>query len=204
MWGWHPDLAALAAWIALAVTIGATLALATPAPQILRIPLGLDAYMPVPEDNAITSEKIALGRRLFFDTGLSRDGRTSCSSCHQSERAFADGRPVSVGVFGRQGVRSVPTLVNRGYGTTQFWDGRRATLEDQVLDPIQDQREMDGALSLEAVIDFYDRGGNPNPSIDPEVRPLGLSPGEKAALASFLRALTGIVSDGDPRHPGHS
>lgn len=146
MWRCHFDVPALVAWMVVAVAVPAGLAVATPGAQVLRIPLGLDAYMPVPEDNPIAVEKIALGRRLFFDTALSGDGRTSCSTCHQPERAFTDGRPVSVGAFGRQGVRSVPTLVNRGYGTTQFWDGRKARLEDQVLDPIQDQREMGAAL----------------------------------------------------------
>ena len=48
----------------------------------LLIPLGLDLYMPVPEDNPITAEKIELGRRLFNDRRLSRDGTVACSSCH--------------------------------------------------------------------------------------------------------------------------
>lgn len=73
-------------------------------------PLGLDLYMPVPEDNALTPEKVALGRRLFFDKRLSRDGSVSCSSCHDPERAFSDGRAVAVGVFGRTGRRNAPAL----------------------------------------------------------------------------------------------
>lgn len=48
----------------------------------LTIPLGLDLYMPVPDDNELTDEKIALGRRLFFDRRLSRDGSVACASCH--------------------------------------------------------------------------------------------------------------------------
>jgi cytochrome c peroxidase len=55
----------------------------------------------------------------------------------------------------------------------------------------------DGSLrSLEEVIEFYDRGGNPNPHLDPEIRPLGLAPAEKAALAEFLRSLDGTVREG--------
>ena len=65
---------------------------------VLTIPPGLDLYMPVPEDNPLTEEKIALGRRLFFDRRLSRDGSLSCSSCHDPKLAFSDGRPVAVGV----------------------------------------------------------------------------------------------------------
>jgi cytochrome c peroxidase len=57
------------------------------------IPLGLDLYMPVPEDNPITAEKVELGRRLFHDRRLSRDGRVACASCHDPRRAFFwDGR----------------------------------------------------------------------------------------------------------------
>ena len=57
------------------------------------IPLGLDLYMPVPEDNPMTSEKVELGRQLFRDRRLSRDGRVACVSCHDSRRAFSTPRP---------------------------------------------------------------------------------------------------------------
>src|SRR2546426_9871007 len=59
----------------------------------ITIPLGLDLYMPVPQENPLTRAKIEQGRRLFFDRRLSRDGSVSCSSCHDPERAFSDGRP---------------------------------------------------------------------------------------------------------------
>ena len=112
----------------------------------LAIPLGLDLYMPVPEDNPVTAERIDRGRELFFDTRLSRDRTIACASCHDPERAFSDGRPVAIGVFNRVGRRSAAALVNRGYGRSFFWDGRAATLEDQVLQPIQDPNEMDMTL----------------------------------------------------------
>src|SRR5437870_5506014 len=112
----------------------------------LVIPLGLDLYMPVPEDNPPTVEKIELGRRLFFDRRLSRDGAIACSSCHEPDRAFSDGRAVPVGAFGRQGHRNAPALINRGYGRTFFWDSRSPSLEEQVLKPIQDLNEMDLTL----------------------------------------------------------
>ena len=86
----------------------------------LVIPLGLDLYLPVPEDNPLTAEKIELGRQLFFDRRLSRDGSLSCASCHQPGRAFADGRAIAVGVDGRQGRRNAPALINRGYGRAFF------------------------------------------------------------------------------------
>jgi cytochrome c peroxidase len=112
----------------------------------LAIPLGLDLYMPIPEDNPMTVERVARGRELFFDTRLSRDGTIACASCHEPERAFSDGRPVAIGVFNRIGRRNAPALVNRGYGRAFFWDGRASTLEEQVLQPIQDPSEMDMTL----------------------------------------------------------
>ena len=113
---------------------------------VVAIPLGLDLYMPVPEENPLTVEKIELGRRLFFDRRLSRDGSIACSSCHEPARGFSDGRAVAVGVFGRQGHRNAPALINRGYGRAFFWDGRSPSLEEQVLKPIQDPNEMDLTL----------------------------------------------------------
>ena len=113
----------------------------------LTIPLGLDLYMPVPEENPITAEKVKLGRRLFHDRRLSRDQSLACASCHDPERSFSDARPVAVGVFGRKGRRNAPALINRGYGRSFFWDAHVPTLEEQVLKPIQDPNEMD--LTLE-------------------------------------------------------
>jgi len=112
----------------------------------LAIPLGLDLYLPVPEDNPMTAEKVELGRQLFFDRRLSRDGSLSCASCHQPDRAFTDGRVVAVGVGGRQGRRNSPALINRGYGRAFFWDARSASLEDQVVKPIEDPNELGSSL----------------------------------------------------------
>ncbi|MFQ5663795.1 MAG: cytochrome-c peroxidase [Terriglobia bacterium] len=313
------------------------------APWRPAIPLGLDLYLPVPEDNPLTPEKVALGRRLFFDPILSRDYTLSCASCHDPRRAFTDDLAVAIGVSGRRGPRNTPTLVNRGYGSVQFLDGRAASLEDQALQPIVNPKELDiaweevvlrlknhsdysalfqaafgpevnaenlaralasyvrtilsgdapidrymdgerealselareglrlfrgkgnctachlgptfsdeqfhntgiawrdgpegsgldpgrfavtgkeedrgafktptlreiartgpymhdGSLaSLEEVIEFYDRGGNPNPYFDPELRPLRLRREEKQALLAFLRALSGTIQEGLPR-----
>jgi cytochrome c peroxidase len=114
---------------------------------VLVIPLGLDLYMPVPVENPVTSEKIDLGRRLFFDRRLSRDGSIACASCHNPDRVFSDGRPVAIGILKRAGRRNVSALINRGYGRSFFRDGRAATLEEQVLKPIQDANEMDMTLA---------------------------------------------------------
>ncbi len=116
------------------------------APVLRKPPLGLDLYMPTPDNNPLTAEKVALGRRLFFNPELSCNRSLACASCHDPRRGFTDGRRTSVGVFGRKGKRNVPTLINRGYGTAFFWDGRASTLEEQVVRPIQDPNEMDMPL----------------------------------------------------------
>jgi cytochrome c peroxidase len=302
-----------------------------------QIPLGLDTYMPIPEENALTRQKVALGKMLFSERMLSRDRSLSCISCHDPDRIFTDGRQVSRGINGREGTRNAPTLINRGYGVSFFWDGRARSLEEQVLQPIENPLELDltlaeavnrlsdrstyrrrfqlafgrqveaqdlaralasyvrtilsgnspydrylngerdalsvqarkglqifrgkgnctachlgpsltderfhntgvawrndrvldegrfevtgmnehrgafktptlreidltppymhdGSLnSLEEVIDFYSRGGNPNPFLDPEVRPINLTEGEKADLLAFLSVQQGVVQDG--------
>lgn len=138
---------------------------------MLAIPLGLDLYMPVPEDNPITRAKLELGRKLFHDRRLSRTQTIACASCHDPERAFSDSRRLAVGVFGRIGRRHAPAIINRGYGRSFFWDGRIATLEEQVLKPIQDPNEMD--LSL-----------------DEASSRVGLSvPAISQALASYIRSI---------------
>jgi cytochrome c peroxidase len=114
---------------------------------VLVIPLGLDLYLPTPIDNPLTAAKVVTGRRLFSDRRLSRDGSVACASCHDPAAAFADGRTVSAGVFGRRSSRNAPALINRGYGRLFFWDGRVKSLEEQVLEPIQNPNEMD--LTLE-------------------------------------------------------
>jgi cytochrome c peroxidase len=289
----------------------------------LVIPLGLDLYMPVPEDNPLTAEKVALGRRLFHDTRLSRNRTISCASCHDPGRAFSTSRALAIGVGGRVGRRNAPAIINRGYGKAFFWDGRSASLEEQVLQPIQDANEMDltldeararigieptsiaealasyvrtvlagdspfdrfvngdrsaltaheqrglrlfrgtanctachigpnftdeqfhntgiawkvgsnafadpgrfavsrneidrgafktptlrevartapymhdGSLAtLEDVVDYYDRGGNHNPQLDPELHPLRLDSEDKRAIVAFLKALSGRVVEG--------
>jgi cytochrome c peroxidase len=113
-------------------------------------PLGLDLYRPVPPENGLTPAKIALGRRLFHDRRLSRDGTLSCAGCHVPGRAFTDGRAVALGVAGVRGGRNVPTIVNRVYGAAFFWDGRAASLEQQVVQPLVDPREM--ATTPEGVV----------------------------------------------------
>ncbi len=129
--------------LAAAAYLGAVAAAATGRP-VLR---GLDLYMPVPDDNPLTLAKVALGRRLFSDRRLSRDGSMACATCHDPDRAFTDGRRLAIGYERQRGTRNVPTIVNRGYGSTFFWDGRAPTLEAQVLEPIQGSRELASSVA---------------------------------------------------------
>ena len=116
--------------------------LALGASLVLKAPLGLDLHLPVPEGNPLTREKIALGRKLFFDKRLSRDGTVACATCHDPARAFSDGRPVPTGMNAIRGARNAPALINRGYGRHFFWDGRAPTLELQVVQPIRNPTEL--------------------------------------------------------------
>src|SRR5215469_4122717 len=114
----------------------------------------------IPADNPQSPEKIALGEKLFFDGRLSADGTVACSTCHDPERAFTDGRPLSVGIKGRVGQRNAPTILNALYNKTQFWDGRVKTLEEQAALPIVNPIEMgqpniQAAVSAIAAIDEY-------------------------------------------------
>src|SRR5690348_15425505 len=111
-------------------------------------PLGLDPYMPFPKDNPSTPAKVELGRRLFSEQRLSRDGSVACVTCHDPRRAFTDELRVARGIGRLEGTRRVPALINRGYGTSFFWDGRAATLEEQVLQPILNPREMGMTMDL--------------------------------------------------------
>jgi cytochrome c peroxidase len=97
---------------------------------------------PVPNDNPMTPAKIELGKQLFFDPRLSKDGTVSCNSCHNVMASGTDNRPVSVGVEAQKGGRSAPTVWNAAFLTTQFWDGRAASLEEQAKGPILNPIEM--------------------------------------------------------------
>ncbi|WP_437718156.1 cytochrome c peroxidase [Sorangium sp. So ce448] len=150
-----------------------------------------------PADNALTEARAQLGKRLFFDKRLSRTGEVACASCHRQEYAFADPDPVSRGVDGRLGQRNAPALVNLAWGESFFWDGRAATLEEQVGKPIENPDEMDLPLA-EAVA----RVSGDDDYVTAFKDAYGGPPGEESlrhALASFVRS---IVS-ADSRYDRH-
>ncbi len=92
----------------------------------------------------LTPEKVRLGRWLFFDGRLSRDGTISCATCHRPEHAFSEPRPRSKGIDGQEGSRKALPIVNVAFFLFDdyFWDGRAGSLTEQVKGPIANPIEM--------------------------------------------------------------
>ena len=114
----------------------------TPTPYALTIPGNFSA-MPIPADNPFTVEGIRLGRFLFYEERLSGNNTQSCASCHAAEVAFTDhGNRYSMGIDGIQGNRNSMPMQNLGWEQRFFWDGRAMTLEQQILEPVENPIEM--------------------------------------------------------------
>jgi len=136
-------------WIACALSVGVLSALAAPTDAdrkaVARLqspPLGLPPVT-VPADNPVTLQKVALGRKLFFDRRLSRNDTMSCGMCHIPEQGFTNNElQTPVGVNGRAVKRNVPTILNAAYEEHLFHDGREAMLETQVILPLLAANEM--------------------------------------------------------------
>jgi cytochrome c peroxidase len=127
-------------------------------PSVAAPPSGIDpvawASVYVPAGNELTADRIALGRKLYFDTRLSKDGTLACATCHDVSRGFTDHRSVSEGIGDHLGKRSAPTTMNAALMQTQFWDGRAPSLEEQAKLPILNPIEMghpDAASAMAAV-----------------------------------------------------
>jgi cytochrome c peroxidase len=100
-----------------------------------------------PDPYTLTTEKIELGRQLFYDPVLSGNNNRSCASCHQPQKAFTDGLPTAQGLNNNeQLIRNTPTLWNSGLQTRQFWDSRADILENQLDEVIHNEKEMKGSL----------------------------------------------------------
>jgi cytochrome c peroxidase len=105
---------------------------AAEAEPVLPLPLHLD----------LDQSKVDLGRRLFLDPRLSHDNTIFCGSCHRLELGGTDRRIRSLGIAGAEGDVNAPTVFNSGLNFRQFWDGRAATLEDQIDGPVNNPKEM--------------------------------------------------------------
>lgn len=159
-----------------------------PRPLVRSAPPGAEAYE---AGWTASDDEVELGRALFFEPGLSKDGTVACASCHRPELAFADDLALSLGVDGQPTVRNTPSLFNKVLSTHVNWDGSAATLEDQVLAPIDNPAEM--ALGVEGALAYL------NGNREYSMRFAGTYGGEAtrerlaAALAAFVRAL--VVGD---------
>ncbi|HRP90402.1 MAG TPA: cytochrome-c peroxidase [Edaphocola sp.] len=94
------------------------------------------------ESNALTAEKIALGKTLYYDVRLSKNNTQSCNSCHNLSTFGVDNLPTSPGDLGGNGARNSPTVLNAAYHGSQFWDGRAKDVEEQAGGPILNPVEM--------------------------------------------------------------
>lgn len=109
-------------------------------------------HVPFPADNKPTKERVALGKKLFFEPRLSGDGNMSCASCHSPLFGWSDGLATARGAKSKVLGRASPTVVNTAYNSIQMWDGRKSTLEDQALGPMLSSDEMN--IDIGAAIAF--------------------------------------------------
>ncbi|MEZ5084317.1 MAG: cytochrome-c peroxidase [Bacteroidales bacterium] len=104
-------------------------------------------FQPLPDvienqANPLTPEKVALGKKLYYDKRLSKDENISCNSCHNLETFGVDNLATSPGDEGETGDRNSPTVLNAALHFVQFWDGRAADVEEQAGGPILNPVEM--------------------------------------------------------------
>ncbi|AVG40041.1 cytochrome-c peroxidase [Achromobacter insolitus] len=143
-----------ASWPAPTIDLGVTWREWGPVPPAASPPLGWTAPNGGQQELAADVARpavVALGQMLFFDTRLSRKGQVSCASCHVPQRAFTDGLALAIGEDKLMGRRRSMPLYAAPFAPRLFWDGRAASLKEQVLGPLHDPREMnhdaDGAVT---------------------------------------------------------
>ena len=154
---------------------------------VVRLPLGLEPDFEVPDYNPMTPEIVLLGKRLFFDKNLSKDRSISCGTCHDPAKGFSNGEAFAEGVSGQLSRRNVPSVVNRIFGQSHFWDGRAETLESQVQGPLfnPDEMAMDEYLLVDRLkadtvyYQIFQQAFGAEPTLD----------GVMKAIAAFERTL---------------
>lgn len=117
--------------------------------------LGLPELTPgavVPVGNPLTQGKFELGKLLYFDPRISKDGTVSCATCHNPDKGWTDQLPTSIGIKGQHGTRNAPTVLNTVYGKLMFWDGRAPSLEGQTQGPPRNPIEM-GDQTFEEIVE---------------------------------------------------
>src|SRR5579859_8093755 len=151
-------------------------------PEVVNEPI-----QPIPLHIDLNQNKVALGRKLFHEPKLSTDNTVSCASCHNLTAGGMDNRKYAVGINRQIGTINAPTVFNSGFNFRQFWDGRAATLDDQVAGPIHNPIEMGSnwnevTRKLNVSPDYVSAFGL--------LYPDGITPGNISdAIATFERSL---------------
>lgn len=149
--------------------------------------------LPTSADNSeyrSTPEKIALGKKLYYDARLSKDGNKSCNSCHNLENYGVDNLPFSPGDKGKLGGRNSPTVLNAAFHFVQFWDGRAKDVEEQATGPILNPLEMaiPSAAFLEKRLNGIDEYKTEFKKVFPSSKQITISDIAKA-IGAFERTL---------------
>ena len=171
-----------------------------PTPVTVTVPdwvnTSIIGNMPIPEDNPLTVQGIALGRELFYEKQLSGDNTMACASCHLQENNFSDPNQFSEGITGAFGDRQAMAVVNLAWDDKMFWDGRAISLEDQAFGPVSNPIELNDTW-VNVVMKLQN-----NPKYPPLfVRAFGTEIIDSVlvskAIAQFERTLVSFNSDFD-------
>ena len=159
---------------------------------------GMHSHM-IGEDLGITNAGAALGRVLFYDKILSIDNTVSCGSCHRQSIAFADGDKLSLGIDQQRTDRNAPPISNLYDDNLLFWDGRVTTIEDLVLKPVRNHKEM-GMEDLDFLVAKIDAAPYYDELFTDAYGSAEVTTGKIAdAMSQFLKSMIGCDSPMD-RH----
>lgn len=147
-----------------------------------------EPLLPLPAALKLDEQKVALGRKLFYEPRLSTNNTVACVSCHDLARGGVDGLEVSIGVDGARGRINAPTVFNSIFNLAFFWDGRAATLQEQIDGPVTSPIKM--GSSWPQVIGKLKRDHGYS-SVFKQLYTAGITPYTvKDAIATFIRSLT--------------
>ncbi|HAT86131.1 MAG TPA: cytochrome C peroxidase [Rhizobiales bacterium] len=157
-----------------------------------------DMFKPIPsvvpavKDNAVTGEKVELGKMLFFDPRLASSGLISCNTCHNLGMGGDDNLETSIGHGWQKGPRNAPTVFNAVFNAAQFWDGRAEDLKAQAKGPVQAGVEMASTparveATLASLPDYVERFGKAFPG---EEKPVNFDNMAKAIEAFEATLIT--------------
>lgn len=176
-----------------------------PSNEVLNVSLpDYVPVMPIPATNPLTKDGVALGKQLFFDPALSVTGTVSCGTCHDIQKAFADGMALStLGVTGNQLPRHTQTLQNLAWHPLLFWDGGVRNLESLSAAPIQEHDEM--GYNMISVVNQLNRSGRYQQQVKQAFKQDSLTQSTLLrALAQYMRTLVSFDSKYDNWRQGRT